>query len=67
MVYSVVTEPAFICMMILSDREQQLTLNPEHRCELCLFGFRCLFDRKLIQSVVCLIARPSATILAFWL
>jgi len=32
-----------------------------------LFAHDCLFDRKLIQSVVLLIASSAATILAFWL
>ena len=47
MVYSVVTEPAFICMMILSDREQQLTLNQNIAANfVCLVFVVCLISLR---------------------
>jgi hypothetical protein len=46
---------AFICTVILSDHELTNTLNLPARATLFDVCF-CLFDHKLIQSVVCLIA-----------
>ena len=47
MVYSVVTEPALICIVILSDREQQLTLNQNIAANfVCLVFVVCLISLR---------------------